>query len=100
LHTDPWREQYSTEELFASYRAWTKENTDPYPADRHALGKFLSSMFPTVRPRITRLDGSKARPPSYRFGTLAEARVIFGEKQGIGNAWQEENGDDTSGHDA
>jgi Family of unknown function (DUF5906) len=83
---ETWRETYSTEELFASYRSWATEMKENFPADRHALGKLLASMFQPCRPRC----GDGERPPSYRFGTLTQARRVFAEKQGIGSAWEGE----------
>jgi hypothetical protein len=82
-----WRETYSTEELFDSYRAWVAEMKENFPSDRHTLGKFLAGMFKPCRPR----SGDGERPPSYRFGTLTQARRIFSEKQGIGDAWPEDD---------
>jgi hypothetical protein len=81
--SDTWRETYSTEELFDSYRSWATETKEGFPADRHALGKFLATMFQSCRPR----SGNGERPPSYRFGTLTKARQVFAEKQGTGDAW-------------
>jgi Family of unknown function (DUF5906) len=87
---DTWREQYSTEELFDSYRSWATETKENFPSDRHALGKFLASMFQSCRPRVKQSEGN-ARPPGYRFGTLAQARAVFADKQGIGDAWPEDD---------
>ena len=84
---DTWRETYSTEELFDSYRAWVTEMKENFPSDRHSLGKFLTTMFKPCRPR----NGDGERPPSYRFGTLTQARRVFAEKQGIGSAWMEDD---------
>ena len=87
---DTWQETCSTEELFESYRSWATETKESYTADRHALGKFLTSMFKPYRPRPKQAEDGK-RPPSYRFGTLTQARRVFSEKQGIGDAWPEDD---------
>jgi hypothetical protein len=84
---DTWRETYSTEELFDSYRSWATEMKENFPADRHALGKFLATMFQSCRP----CSGNGERPPSYRLGTLTQARRVFAEKQGIGDPWSEDD---------
>jgi hypothetical protein len=87
---DSWRDTYSTDELFGSYRSWATETKENFPSDRHALGKFLASMFQPYRPRVKQAEDGK-RPPSYRLGSLSDARRVFSEKQGIGDAWPEDD---------
>ena len=84
---DSWREHYTTEELFGSYQQWAIETREEYAADRYAIGQFLKSMFKPYRPRAA--DGD--RPPSYRLGTLTQARSIFAEKQGLGDPWPKDD---------
>jgi len=91
IASDPWVEDYTMEDLFDSYRSWSKETREQFPSDRHATGKFLASMFPPYRPRVTGPSRVKSRPPSYRLGTLAQARAVFAEKQGIGPAWPDDD---------
>jgi hypothetical protein len=88
--SQPWREHYSTEELFESYRAWSAVTREAFAADRHAVGKILATMFATYRPRKSE-GGTTTRPPGYRFGTLAQARNIFAERQGIGSPWPDDD---------
>jgi hypothetical protein len=87
---DTWRETCSTEELFDSYRAWVTETKENFPSDRYAVGKFLASMFQPVRPRVKQAEDGK-RPPSYRLGSLTDARRVFSATQGIGDAWPEDD---------
>jgi hypothetical protein len=76
--------------MFDSYRAWVAEMKENFPSDRHALGRFLASMFQPCRPRPKQAEDGK-RPPSYRLGTLTQARRVFAEKQGIGDPWSEDD---------
>jgi hypothetical protein len=93
--TDPWHEFYSTEDLFQSYQSWSKDNSERHRANRDAIGKLLKSMFLPARPQKN-VGGNRLRPQGYRLGTLASARAIFAEKQGIGSPWPD---DDTGGDD-
>jgi hypothetical protein len=84
-----WDEACSMDALFSSFKEWCRETREPYAADRHALGKFLSDMFQSHRPRTRLPNGTVLRPPGYRLGTLDHARSTFSKQQGIGLVWDE-----------
>jgi hypothetical protein len=94
LEVSSWRDHYSTEELFASYESWARGRNERYPADRYALGKFMAGMFSPYRPRVTLPGSGTNRPPSYRLGTLENARAAFAAKHGIGSAWPSDTADE------
>lgn len=85
---EPWCEHYTMEELYQSYTGWTQERRERYPATRHAVGQFLSGVYPAYRPRVHTPDGEK-RPQGHRLGMLDNARGAFAEKHLVGAAWAE-----------
>ncbi len=96
----PWQDHYPTDVLFGSYQQWSKETKEPYPAQRHAFGVFLASMFSRHRPRSTQVPGFKTRSLGYRLGTLEEARKVFADKQGLGDPWPIDDEGGSSSTDA
>jgi Family of unknown function (DUF5906) len=88
---ETWEDHYTTEDLLGSYHSWSKDMKEAFPADGYAVGKVLKSMFQPYRPRISGRAGTTERPPSYRLGTLAQARAVFSKEQGFGDPWRDEN---------
>lgn len=83
-----WEASYSTDDLFDSYKSWSRDARESFPAIRPEFGRFLSGMYSHHRPR--QADGGLRRPPGYRLGDFAEARAVFAKKHGLGNPWPDD----------
>lgn len=90
-----WEEHYSTDELFESYQFWSRAAKEGFLTGRNDFGKFLSTMFPTFRPRVSD-GGTTTLRPGYQLGKLVHARAVFATTHGIGSPWPDDQPDDTS----
>jgi hypothetical protein len=73
-----WETSYSTDDLFDSYRFWSRDAKEGFPAIRPEFGRFLSGMFAHHRPRPP--DGGQKRPPGSAWANLP-TRAAYSQKR-------------------
>ena len=101
-----WREQASTELLFASYQTFAKGHGERHPMSRETLGKFLAKVGGTGGKKLPPLaligesrDGptvNENRANGYWFGPLAHAREAFAKVTGLTFDWEAEETDEVA----
>ena len=93
FHTPiPWQEVVPFEALVDSYQRFCLLRGEArYALHRVQLGKFIARFYEPIRPRAPKgTKGNKAaRPYSYKFGPLHEARARFCEVQNLAIQWEQ-----------